>query len=74
MPSGLIEIITTEESKFHSKTTRTLTHNAIVLLLCRLLRDAMIFCIFEMIRNQQPPRTGTRNTQFVRRRRAYKQK
>jgi len=64
----------TEESKFHRKSTRTLKHDAIVLLLCRLLGDAMTFCIFETIRNQQLPRTGTRNNRFVRRRRSYKQK
>lgn len=64
----------TEESKFYSKSPRTLTHDAIVLLLCRLLGDAMTLCIFEKIRNQQLLITGTKNSQFGRRRRSYKQK
>jgi hypothetical protein len=64
----------TRESKFYSKSPRTLTHDAIVLLLCRLLMDAMTLRIFEKIRNQQLPRTGARNNQFVRRRRTNKKK
>jgi hypothetical protein len=52
----------TVESKFHSKSTRTLTHDAIELFLCRLLGDAMTFYVFEKIRNKQLPRTGTRNS------------
>jgi hypothetical protein len=50
----------TKESKFHSKSTRTMTPAAIVLLVHRPLRDAMTFCIFEKI---YEPRTAKKKNQ-----------
>lgn len=46
-------MINTSNSKLHNNATRTMTDNAtLLLLLCRLLMDAVMFCAFEKI--QEP--------------------
>ena len=40
----------TENSELHNKATRTVIDAAMLLLLCRLLRDAATFCAFKKIR------------------------
>jgi hypothetical protein len=44
-------MINTSNSKLHN-TTRTMRDSAMLLLLCRLLMDAVMFCAFEKI--QEP--------------------
>jgi len=45
-------MINTSNSKLHNNATRTMTDSAMLLLLCRLLTDAAMFCAFEKI--QEP--------------------
>jgi hypothetical protein len=53
-------MINTEKSELHNKATRTMRDAVMLLfLLCRLLRDAMMFCAFEKIR--EPTTTEKRH-------------
>jgi len=49
-------MINTSNSKLHNNVTRTMRNSAMLLLICRLLMDAVIFCAFE--KTQEPMWAG----------------